>query len=76
MLRITADVNGVPIGYLFVQNTGTKIDDDHIYSAAFWNPRKKDGVLGIEGIRHPRPEGWGALVFRVLRDVKLVSWGE
>jgi hypothetical protein len=75
VLRITADVNGKPIGYLFVHNTGVEVNGDHLYNAAFWNPLTNDGVFGIEGIPHPRPEGWGALVFRVLRNVNVISWG-
>jgi hypothetical protein len=76
MLRITADVNGTPIGYLFVHNTGHRSGDVHLYNAAFWNPETGDGLLGIEGIPHPRPEGWGALVLRVLRRVEVVPMGE
>lgn len=68
MLRITADVNGRPIGYLFIHNTGAKTaSGDDLYNAAFFNPETQDAIVGIEGIPHPRPEGWAALVMRVLR---------
>jgi len=68
MLRITADVNGHVIGYLFVHNTGRiEADGAHLYNAAFYDPATQDGVAGMEGIPHPRPEGWAMLVLRVLR---------
>lgn len=66
MLRLTADVNGRVIGYLFVHNTGIVSNGAHLYNAAFWNPDTRDGVFGIEGVPHPRPEGWAALVKRIL----------
>ncbi len=68
MLRITADVNGHVIGYLFVHNTGCEnAAGEHLYNAAFWQPESQDGVFGLEGIPHPRPDGWAMLVLRVLR---------
>lgn len=73
MLRITADVNGKVIGHLFIHNTSRKHGEAHVYDAAFWQDGHDDGVFGIEGIRHPRPEGWAALVARVLRRCKVVN---
>lgn len=73
MLRITADVNGKPIGYLFVQNTNVKSNGSYLYDAAFWNPQTNDGVIGIENILHPQPEGWIALMFRILRAVGVIT---
>lgn len=68
MLRLTADVNGHVIGYLYIHNTGhIDADGSHIYNAAFYDPATRDGVCGLEGVPHPRPEGWAMLVFRVLR---------
>lgn len=68
MLRLTADVNGHVIGYLFIHNTArTDADGAHLYNAAFYDPKSNDGVFGIEGIPHPRPDGWAKLVWQVLR---------
>lgn len=68
MLRLTADVNGHTIGYLFIHNTGRKNKaGEHLYNAALWQPEIQDGVFGFEEIPHPRPEGWAMLALRVLR---------
>jgi hypothetical protein len=69
MLRITADVNGKPIGYIFAHNVGTLKGEICSYDAAIWNPAADDGVLGLEGITHFRPDGWISLVRKVINAV-------
>jgi len=66
MLRITADVNGRLIGYLYIHNTG-RHNKDNVwqYDAATWNPSAQDGTFGVESVEHHRDEPWAALVGRV-----------
>ncbi len=68
MLRFTADVNGRPIGYVFIHNTGkvTK-ENEYLYNAATWSDG--DGIFGIENVPHVRSDPWPILLFRVLRCV-------
>ena len=66
MLRLTADVNGIIIGHVFIHNTG-KVNEDgfHIYNAATSDP-SGEMTIGIEGILHNRRSGWEPLAMIVL----------
>ncbi len=73
MLRLTADVNGRPIGFVYIHNTGEfKHAEDgpgHVYEydAAYWNPdRPLDSVFGIERVSHLRELGWMPLARGIL----------
>jgi hypothetical protein len=66
VLRITADVNGRVISYLFIHNTGRQHKGNvWEYDAATWFPDAQDGTFGVEAIRHQRDEPWTSLVTKV-----------
>ena len=73
MLRITADVNGRAIGFIYIHNIGQhecKTPNCGLwkYDAAYWNPAKPlDSIFGIEGVYHRRESGWMPLANQVLR---------
>lgn len=61
MLRITADVNGRAIGYLYAHHVGVVKGDTSVslYDAAVWCPDQPlKSVFGIEGLMHFREQGW------------------
>jgi len=66
VLRITADVNGVPIGRLFIHNTTQRAGQRWIYDAATWDDATQDGTFGIQ-VEHLRRDPWTILVASVLR---------
>lgn len=66
MLRITADVNGFPIGHIYTHNKGAKLFDVSLYDAAIWNTEDQTGVFGIEDVIHFHPNGWTSLVHSIL----------
>ena len=69
MLKITADVNGHLIGYIFIHNTGrTHKGNVWEYDAATWDPSRLDGTLGIEKVRHQRDEPWHKLVAMAMKQ--------
>jgi hypothetical protein len=73
MLRITADVNGHAIGYVYIHNVGQDPDDPEVwrYHAACWTPeRPKDSILGMEAIYHVRSEGWLKLALIVMSFIR------
>lgn len=65
MLRVTADVNGRPIGRLFIQNTTRRAGQHWIYDAATWDDAMQDGTFGIQ-VEHLRKDPWTKLVSTVL----------
>jgi hypothetical protein len=72
MLRLTADVNGAPIGYVFIHNAVQLPSDEGtlcLYNAATWDPKKQDGLFGVENIAHIREHGWVELAAKVLRRI-------
>lgn len=68
MLRITADVNGRAIGYLYAHHVGTMLDTRvSLYDAAVWCPDKPlNSVFGIEGLAHVREQGWMPLATLIM----------
>jgi hypothetical protein len=70
MLRITADVNGRPVGYLYAHNKGPLDQKDPsvwVYDAAFYNPIEPlDSIFGIEGLLHHRTSGWMTLASLIM----------
>lgn len=70
MLRITADVNGRLIGYLFVHNTSVKKGRSFVYDAATWSPAHEEGIFGIEAVMHRRSDPWLTLVAKVAEVAK------
>ena len=69
MLRITADVNGMPIGQLYIHNTGKRWREFWYYNAATWDYDRQDGIFGIEDVRHDRSRPWTDLVVAVLKEM-------
>jgi hypothetical protein len=69
MLRITADVNGGIIGYIFIHNKSKRLKDASLYDAAVYTP-DGEGVFGIEDVAHIRSRPWYELVERVARHLK------
>jgi len=70
MLRVIAYVNEIPIGAVFVHNTGNVEDDVWSYDAALWNYQYPDeSVLGLEDVRHFRSEGWEKLTRIILSSI-------
>ena len=69
MLRITADVNGQVIGYLYIHNSGKQWKEFWVYNAATWDVTKQDGTFGIEGVKHERSRPWTDLVASILREL-------
>ncbi len=69
MLRISADINGQRIGWLFIHNTSRHNRGFWYYDAATWDEGKQEGVFGIEGVRHDRSRPWTDLVALVLREL-------
>jgi hypothetical protein len=66
VLRITADVNGRPIGRLFIHNTGRHTGDTWAYDVATWDDATQDGTFGVQ-VEHLRSDPWTKLVYSVLR---------
>lgn len=76
MLRLTADVNGQAIAYVYIHNTGEfehyedrLIKGGHLYTynAGLWTPgAPAQSVMGVEGFRHIRELGWIPLARNVL----------
>ncbi len=64
MLRVTADVNGRIIGWIYIHNTGSRDGAQWLYDAATWDGT--DGIFGIEGVSHVKSEPWYKLVTRVV----------
>lgn len=73
MLRVTADVNGRPIGQLFVHNTGWGTVECPLYDAATWDANTGDGVFGIEAVPHEYNKHWLVLVFEVLTNLGIAG---
>jgi hypothetical protein len=73
MLRLTADVNGHAIGYVYIHNTGESAREPGVwvYDAGLWDPYRPDkSIFGIEGIFHQRDEGWEKLARIVLGEIE------
>lgn len=76
MLRLRADVNGRPIGWVLIHNTGRRGPlGMSIYDAGTYDPATGDGVAGLEGIYHYRSWGWQELALSVLANAVEVIRG-
>ena len=79
MLRLTADVNGKPVGYIWAHNTVQLPSSEGtlcVYHAATWDPETEDGLIGIEGIVHIREDGWAGLMRKVLDRTDMGAYGK